>query len=79
MFDFLKKKPKGTAITLNIEGMHCPSCALAIDGELEDIAGVISAKTNYARSQTTVEYDPEKVAVSKLKEAVQRAGYAVRS
>lgn len=42
---------------LKILNMHCPSCAINIDGELEDLKGVISSSTSYAKSQTTVEYD----------------------
>lgn len=46
--------------------MHCTSCAMNIDGELEDTEGVKEAKTNYARQQTEVTFDPEKVTVEKM-------------
>lgn len=53
-------------VKLNIFGMHCTSCAMNIDGELEDIEGVKEAKTNYAKQQTAVTFDPEKVTVDKM-------------
>ena len=62
-------------ITLKIQNMHCSSCAMNIDGELEDMPGVKSASTSYARATTSVEYDPGLLTVEKLLEAVKRAGY----
>ena len=48
MLNLFKSKPKGEQVTLKITGMHCPSCAMNIDGALEDTAGVIEAETSYA-------------------------------
>lgn len=53
-------------IKLNILGMHCTSCAFNIDGELEDTEGVKESKTNYAKQQTEVVFDSEKISVDKL-------------
>jgi len=53
-------------IKLNIFGMHCTSCAFNIDGELEDTEGVKESKTNYAKQQTEVVFDSEKISVDKL-------------
>ena len=53
-------------IKLNISGMHCTSCAMNIDGELEDTEGVKEAKTNYAKQVTEVTFDPEKISVEKM-------------
>jgi len=46
--------------------MHCTSCALNIDGELEDTEGVIEARTSYARQQTRVTFNPETISVDKI-------------
>ena len=62
-------------ITLKIHDMHCTSCAMNIDGELEDTPGVKSANTSYAKGETRVEFDEEKVTLDKLLEAVSKAGY----
>ena len=64
-------------VALKISDMHCVSCAMNIDGELEDTEGVVSASTNYAKAETRVEFDEGKVNVEKLLDAVKRAGYTV--
>jgi Cu+-exporting ATPase len=64
-----------TKYTFRISGMHCSSCAMNIDGELEDMAGVKSAKTSYAKGQVEVEYDPEKIDPEKIKSIIKSLGY----
>lgn len=58
-----------------IQGMHCVGCAMTVDGALEDVPGVQSATTNYARQVVDVEYDEHKVSDEQIVEAVQAAGY----
>ncbi len=78
MLNFLKKsKPEGKTVTLKINGMHCTSCSMNIDGELEDLDGVISASTSYAKAETVVEYDEGKVGVDKIKKVIKELGYSV--
>jgi copper chaperone CopZ len=60
-----------------INGMHCTSCAMNIDGELEDADGVVEAKTSYARQETEVKYDDEKIVLERIKELIQKTGYSV--
>jgi copper chaperone CopZ len=58
-----------------IQGMHCVGCAMSVDGALEDVPGVQSATTNYARQVVDVEYDEHEVTDEQIVEAVQAAGY----
>lgn len=60
-----------------INGMHCTSCAMNIDGELEDSDGVLEASTNYARQETSVKFDDAKISLNQLKAAIEKTGYAV--
>jgi len=53
-------------VTLQLKGMHCTSCAWDIDGNLEDMDGIKEAKTNYAKQQTEVMFDPKKVTLEKM-------------
>ena len=55
--------------------MHCTSCAFNIDGELEDTDGIKEASTNFAKAQTEVEFDPEKVSVDKIIKLIKTVGY----
>lgn len=59
-----------------IEGMDCASCAMNIDGELEDTEGVKSANTSYAKQETEVEYDEDKVSEKKIIEIIEKVGYS---
>ena len=56
--------------------MHCSSCAMNIDFDLEDLEGVTSAKTNYAKAETEVEFDPEKLQLEEVVEQIQKTGYS---
>ncbi len=64
-------------IVFKIKDMHCAACAMNIDGELEDTEGVLSAATNYAKAETKVEFDEEKIGTDRLLEAIKKAGYTV--
>lgn len=77
MLNIIKKRNKGQTVTFKIEGMHCNSCAMNIDGELEDTEGVSIAETNYAKSETVITYDPAKVTEAKLKEVIKSLDYSV--
>jgi copper chaperone CopZ len=46
-----------------------------IDGELEDTDGVIKADTSYAKAQTTVEFDENKISMEKIKNIIKTVGY----
>lgn len=58
-----------------VQGMHCASCAMLIDGALEDLQGVKSASASYARQVVDVEYDEAKVSEEAILRAVKDAGY----
>ncbi len=64
-----------TKKTYKIDGMHCTSCALLIESDLED-AGV-KATCNYAREILEVEFDEKKVDEGKIKAIVTSSGYRV--
>lgn len=62
-----------------IAGMHCVGCAMTIDGALEDVAGVRSADTSYAKQVVDVAYDEQKVSLDQIISAIRDAGYQVVS
>lgn len=71
-----KKLPKGTLLAeFKISGMHCPSCSLNIDNNLEDLHGVIEASTSYAKGITKIYYDPKKIQLDQIKKCVVKSGY----
>jgi Cu+-exporting ATPase len=66
-----------TTLKLKIDGMHCTSCAMDIDGTLEDTEGVIEASTNYAKSETEVKLDSTKMDKEKITSLISTLGYSV--
>ena len=58
--------------------MHCTSCAISIDGELEDTAGVKEASTNYAKALTEVSFDPDKLNLGEIITIIKKAGYSAQ-
>lgn len=62
-------------IKLKINGMHCTSCAMNIDGELEDTGKIISVSTSYAKEETEVEFDPGVITIEEIQSIIQKVGY----
>lgn len=80
MFNFFKKKPLDNSLTQlswSLSGLHCTSCAVNIDLTLEDLPGVKSANTNYAKSEVRVTFDPKQVSESTIKSSIEGLGYKV--
>lgn len=71
MSKIIKKK-------LKIDGMHCTSCAMDIDFGLEDLEGIKSARTSYAKQECEVEFDQEKVSLEKVASTIQKTGYGAQ-
>lgn len=66
-------------VTLKIQGMHCASCPIMIDGRLEDeVEGVKSAQTSYAKQECIVEYDENVVSSEKIVDALDEIGYVAQ-
>ncbi len=55
--------------------MHCVSCAMNIDLELEGKAGVKEANTSYVKSETQVTYDPKIITPLEIIGVIKRTGY----
>lgn len=70
--------PKQKKLKLKISGMHCTSCAMNIDGELEDTEGVRCSSTSYAKAVTEVEFDEEKITHVKIIAIVKKVGYVAQ-
>lgn len=62
---------------IKISGMHCVSCALNVENSLKGLEGVEKAQVNIGTEKATVEYDPEKLKLAELENAVENAGFSV--
>lgn len=63
---------------LKIDGMHCSSCVMNIEFDLEDLQGVKSAKASLVKQECDVEFDEELVDVSQIIKTIQTTGYSAQ-
>jgi len=67
------------AVTLDVPGMDCPSCAEKIVNSVSKLDGVATVEPQVMTGTVHIEYLPERVAVDALVGRVQAAGYDVES
>ncbi|MGI9953537.1 copper ion binding protein [Moorellaceae bacterium AZ2] len=64
-------------VTLKIQGMTCSHCQMSVEKALQGLAGVQRVKVDLEAKEAVVTYDPDRVTLQDLKEAVAQAGYEV--
>jgi copper ion binding protein len=72
MKDIKIKTKKGLYL---VEGMTCSGCERTIQKVVGNIEGVKSSKADLKSSSVSVEYDPEKVSIDRIRSAVEGIGY----
>lgn len=60
---------------LQIVGMTCAACASRIERVVSKLEGVSSASVNFATEKLATSFDPQKVTVTDIKNAITKAGY----
>jgi copper chaperone CopZ len=60
-----------------VEGMHCSGCENTVGRVIASLPGVKSAKADLGSASVSLEYDPSKVTVDQVKEAVGKFGYKI--
>ena len=60
-------------VSIDIDGMHCSSCALLIEKSLRKTPGVLQASVNFASEQAMVKIDPMTASKEELLKAVENA------
>lgn len=64
--------------TLDVPGMNCALCPIAVRKALERVPGVARAKAELGTKSAKVVYDPAKVSPEALAKAVTDAGYPAK-
>lgn len=62
-------------VTLEIPGMHCPTCPFTVRKSLKEVDGVLDIKVSSQDRTASVTYDPTKTSVKKLIETTTKVGY----
>ncbi|WP_209367160.1 copper chaperone CopZ [Sediminibacillus dalangtanensis] len=65
--------------TLNVQGMSCGHCKMAVEGALKNLDGVSAAEVDLEAGKVDVTYDDAKVSFEAMKEAVEEQGYDVEA
>jgi copper chaperone CopZ len=61
--------------TFRVSDMHCPNCAMTLEGIEDDLPGIRQISASYQKMQMTVEYDEAKVSEAQILVAVKSKGY----
>ena len=72
------RRDDASAVTFDVAGMTCATCALRIERILARQEGVTDAVVNFAGQEARVRIDPELADLRQLEEAVRKIGYEVR-
>ena len=60
---------------LGVEGMTCASCSAAVERALKKLDGVSDPSVNLATNRAAFSYDPTRVKLAQIREAITKAGY----
>jgi Cu+-exporting ATPase len=63
--------------SVHVTGMTCTTCARTVEKGIADTPGVERANVNFASEKASIEYDPTKVDLAKIKDTVSELGYGV--
>lgn len=72
---YYRYMPQVKKVDLNIEGMHCNSCASGIQLVLQSTGGVVNASASYDTKKGEVEFDEEKTNIDTILKAIDQLGY----
>ena len=61
--------------TINIGGMTCGGCAKSVTNVLSTLPGMVTAEVDLAKASATITYDPTKLSMDAVTDAVEAAGY----
>jgi len=65
-------------IGLDIQGMHCGSCALLIEHALKDKEGIQTANVNFSSEKASVTFDESKINLEEIQKAISHIGYKTK-
>ncbi len=65
-------------VAIPVDGMVCFTCEVSVESSLRGLDGVQAAKASAKQGSVAVTYDPQRLTVEKLVEAINRTGYRAR-
>lgn len=72
---YVTKNESSNIISFYLEGMHCAACVWLIEKLPSVLAGVSSSRVDFGMSSVTINYDPQKLKLSKVAQTLDSLGY----
>jgi len=72
-----KEKSNMESTSLVAPDISCEHCQHAIEGAVGELEGVTSVKVDIPSKTVDINYDPEKVTLTKIEEVLDDVGYTV--
>ena len=72
---FVRRSAHGSEALLILEGIRCAACVWVNEQVLSRIPGVLAAEVNYATHRARIRWDPARVRLSAVMEAIRAIGY----
>lgn len=66
-------------LVLNVEGMACGHCEIAIQDAVRKLPGIKKVKASKRKKEVVAEYDSGQVTEEQIKKAVDDTGYKIIS
>ena len=63
---------------LKIEGMTCSACSNRVERFVKKLDGIEEANVNFATETLNISFDPNKLSINDVENAVVKAGYGVK-
>ncbi len=63
--------------TIKVKGMFCPHCEVTVSKALRELDGVEEASASFQNSEAVVIYDPSKVTMEQMHQAIIAEGYEI--
>jgi len=64
-------------VYLHIDGMHCATCEAFLERRATDRDGVVDAAASYVTETVRIEYEPDRISMAELEDALTTVGYSV--
>ena len=74
-FGLTPEHPEEKEIHFSIQGMHCASCSTRIEKVLGSMPEIQAAKVNLASEKAAVTFDPARITVREIREAIDNLGF----
>lgn len=62
-------------ILINVDGMTCNHCKIAVENELKAITGVLEVEANLINKSVKISLEDENISLEALYNAIKEAGY----